>query len=102
MHRTGELDTVLTETANALEQLSRDNEHLVSRVEALQEDKKRVVAACESETQRLRNALEPFAAIKPSDPAPHAYWVVNGTPDRCSFTHDQLMIARELIHGELE
>ena len=48
------------------------------------------------ENARLMAALKPFAAIKPFEPG-YVYWVVLGTPDRCSFTHNDLMAAREIV-----
>ena len=53
-----------------------------------------------AENAVLREALGPFAAIKPTiidgDELPH-YWVVNGSPIRSSFTADDLRQARAAL-----
>ena len=48
------------------------------------------------ENDRLRAIIKPFGNIKPFESG-YAYWVVLGTPDRCSFTHNDLMAAREIV-----
>jgi hypothetical protein len=68
------------------------------------EDLSRQLAAKDARISELEKALAPFAKISQSIIGPDEeimhYWVVNGSPDKSSFTRGDLSAARKALKGE--